>query len=544
MRIKNILHPDIWIPVVLLVVFTLPFVFTDLDLKLQTLFFREGWFLGSCQPWSVLYRLGTLPGLILSALGLFVLIGAWIWPKLQIHRRSAALIVLTLIIGPGLLVNAIGKEYWGRPRPRDVITFNGTQSFHRIIEPGIPGRGKSFPCGHASVGFLFVTLYFLSRNRYIKWTTLGLGLTYGTLMGIGRMAQGAHFASDVLWSGGLTYLSAAVLHHVVLPNEKTLMCTPASLLTVNPQKKFLGWILLSAALVLLTVFFLLATPFYKTWSGKIEKTSLLTAVQLNLPSGKEEIQIVHAKQDAPIIVQAELRGFGFPKLELTGKLTSEYQGTTLTASLTLAVNRITTERLGTIRFSVRKDLCLILQSKSRDRDIRIGKKSLAGRYGPIKIQSEKGSILFRPWPGSDIQGPVQLATQCGDIHLVIEEIHDPGNQQWEVKTDKGTVLLETTQSQVPKQKLKLRCWSRLGTVVYKGTVSPTCGLNLQWDEGNGHSVLHTQGIWYQQGNQILGPTDMDIPYFEIYLATSSGLLDMEITPVQTYTKSSPTDPMP
>jgi membrane-associated PAP2 superfamily phosphatase len=220
MRWKNMIHPDIGLIGLLgLLMLSLPFVFTNLDLTLAGLFYQQGWPIGDQQPWLALYRYGALPGLVLAAGGLLILVGVWIWPILRMWRRAALIVVLTLALGPGLLVNVLGKQYWGRPRPRDVIQFNGQETFRRFIQPGVPGGGYSFPCGHASVGFLFTALYFTAREKKWKWIGLIGGLTYGVLMGIGRMAQGAHFASDVLWSGGLTYLSAAWLHHVFLPAE-------------------------------------------------------------------------------------------------------------------------------------------------------------------------------------------------------------------------------------------------------------------------------------------------------------------------------------
>ncbi len=192
-----------------------------------------------------------------------LLIGAWIHPAWQRWRRPAAVIVITLLLGPGLLVNALGKGYWGRPRPRDVVQFNGAEPFHRICQPGTPGQGKSFPCGHASVGFVLVVFYFLDANRKRRWTWMGVGLGYGALMGVARMAQGGHFASDVIWAGGLTYLSAAVAHHVLLPSD-----WGGSRRDIwNRKFHWLAWLGIGAGMSGLAAFFLLATPYSKVWEG-------------------------------------------------------------------------------------------------------------------------------------------------------------------------------------------------------------------------------------------------------------------------------------
>lgn len=80
-------------------------------------------------------------------------------------------------------------------------------------EKGIAGSGKSFPSGHASMGFYMFSPYFVlrrsSRPGSIGFLVLGLG--YGALMGLARMIQGGHFASDVVWAGGFIYLSGLLL---------------------------------------------------------------------------------------------------------------------------------------------------------------------------------------------------------------------------------------------------------------------------------------------------------------------------------------------
>ncbi|MCD4813881.1 phosphatase PAP2 family protein [bacterium] len=527
MRLKKLLHPEIWVPMIILGVLTIPFLVTDLDLTLQKLFYQSGWFLGDKQPWAFLYKGGTFPGLLLSGGALVVLIGAWLWPRFLNWRRSAALIVLTLLLGPGLLVNALGKEYWGRPRPRDVVEFNGSRAFQRVSQPGVPGRGKSFPCGHASVGFLLVSLYFIAQRKKVRMTWLGVGLGYGMMMGIGRMTQGAHFASDILWSGGLTYLSAAMLHHVLLPLSPSLLAAPDPN-TPPGKRKALAWTLLGVSLSLLTVFFMLATPYYKTWTGTATPMEGLTSLRLFLPGGKEEIRIIQIQQPAPIKIKAELSGFGFPDLDLKGAILTDRAGTTLNARLDLHFNRLTTERTGRISISVRQNLRLSIFSDQADGDIRINETIQKSRLGEIKILSNKGGILLAAREGSRISGPIQTLSKKGDIRIILEEIADPGASVWEIGNDRGMVFLEAKQKNAPKQKLKIRCWSRFGDVAFTGTISPACGLNLVWNEGDGRSGLSAKGAWKQDGNRVFGPLGMAKPHFEIFLATSSSLIGMEL----------------
>ncbi len=171
------------------------------------------WWAKGRQPWEFLYRYGALPAILAGALGLFGMVGSLFARGLRRHRRAGALLFLTLAIGPGLFVNAVGKEHWGRPRPREIVEFGGRESFLPVGAVEWNAEGESFPSGHASVGFYFFALHFLWRGRRPRAATAGLaaGLGGGALMGFQRVAVGAHFLSDVVWSGGIVYLTALLI---------------------------------------------------------------------------------------------------------------------------------------------------------------------------------------------------------------------------------------------------------------------------------------------------------------------------------------------
>src|SRR5262249_62173504 len=64
------------------------------------------------------------------------------------------LILLTFLVGPGLIVNSMLKQYWGRARPIEIHQFGGDAQFSRA---GIPAtqcrRNCSFPSGDAAAAF-------------------------------------------------------------------------------------------------------------------------------------------------------------------------------------------------------------------------------------------------------------------------------------------------------------------------------------------------------------------------------------------------------
>ena len=210
---------DFLLPILILGLGTALIRFYNLDLKWGARFFdAAGMWLGKKIPaFDLIYDYGKLPALLTAIAGLGVCITGFALPRLKQWRRSSLFLVLAMLLGPGLLVNAVLKEYWGRPRPRNVAEFNGRYAFEEPLKIDLSSPGQSFPSGHASMGFYFFTLHFLTRKRNRRtaaWLFL-LGLAYGVAMGIVRMAQGGHFASYVLWSGGLTWLVCAALYYLM-----------------------------------------------------------------------------------------------------------------------------------------------------------------------------------------------------------------------------------------------------------------------------------------------------------------------------------------
>ena len=137
------------------------------------------------------------------------------WYRLRLY---AAYVLLVFLVGPGLLVNSLFKDNWGRPRPVQVVQLGGHEAY---VPPGYvvaKGHGRSFPSGHSSIGFAFVAFWFLWRKRKPQWARLALvaSLLLGCAIGLTRMAAGGHFLSDVMWSGWVVLFAAWVLYYPVM----------------------------------------------------------------------------------------------------------------------------------------------------------------------------------------------------------------------------------------------------------------------------------------------------------------------------------------
>jgi membrane-associated PAP2 superfamily phosphatase len=211
-----------WIlPLALLLFGTVAIVWSGADIAIAKYFFRKGpahWPVGDLLPFAFAYRCGEIIGWLPGVFGLAVLVaGFWIG-RLAKWRIAALFLVASLALGPGLIVNGILKENWQRPRPRQVEQFGGDYQFQQplVIGPKL-GSCRSFPSGHAAMGFIFISPYFILLAKHRKAALFWLygGTAYGIFIGAARVAQGAHWLSDVLWAFGIVYFTCYALARIM-----------------------------------------------------------------------------------------------------------------------------------------------------------------------------------------------------------------------------------------------------------------------------------------------------------------------------------------
>ena len=180
------------------------------------------------QPWIFLYKAAPVPGILLAIGALVVFCAGFIYSSLKKYRRQSVFLILLLAVGPGLLVNVILKDHLGRPRPQELVEFGGKQHFVQFWQPGPAGKNSSFPCGHASIAFFLMAPWFIyrRRRRSLALCFLWLGLSFGLLVGVTRIMQGGHFLSDVLWAGGLVYITGELLSWLCLADGSNQGTSP------------------------------------------------------------------------------------------------------------------------------------------------------------------------------------------------------------------------------------------------------------------------------------------------------------------------------
>ena len=168
----------------------------------------------------------TLPIFLFATAGLIALAGLAAAfakrPVAGINPRMALLVVASLALGPGLVVNVILKDNWGRARPSTIAEFNaGHQPALRhtpplVISDQCPDN-CSFPSGHAALGFWTVSLALLAPPRRRR-AAMTAAIGFGIAMGVVRIAQGGHFLSDVAFSGVIVVGMTMGLHRLIRPS--------------------------------------------------------------------------------------------------------------------------------------------------------------------------------------------------------------------------------------------------------------------------------------------------------------------------------------
>ena len=144
------------------------FAASELDLRLQAMAYRAAephWPLSRREPWLFLYRFSTWPGVAFAVAAAVGFGASYLRRSCARFRYPSLYLLLLFAVGPGLLVNLLGKALLGRPRPWELVQFGGELEFHRPFEPGPPGGSFSFLCSHCSMGFLFIGFFYLARSQ-------------------------------------------------------------------------------------------------------------------------------------------------------------------------------------------------------------------------------------------------------------------------------------------------------------------------------------------------------------------------------------------
>ena len=132
--------------------------------------------------------------------------------RLLVPGRAVVFLLATLLLGPGLVVNAVLKDSWPRSRPVDVPQFGGKERFVAWWDPrGDCARNCSFVTGDGSAAFWTIAPATLAPPAW-RAAAYTAAIGFGTGIGVLRMAFGAHFFTDVAFAGIITFMIIWLVH--------------------------------------------------------------------------------------------------------------------------------------------------------------------------------------------------------------------------------------------------------------------------------------------------------------------------------------------
>jgi len=207
---------------VLLIVTAVLAAIPAVDMGFSRAFYAEGrWLWRGMWLWRFLFHYGCVPALIMVFAATLVWAASHLTRRWHACRRPCLIMALTVLLGPGLLVNVLIKPYWGRPRPLHVQAFGGQQPYRAWWQPSDHlTTDRGFASGHAATGFslLAAALVLPPPWRRTRALATAAALSFGSLMALGRIAEGKHFLADVALSAAVTYWILAVL--LVFPFDR------------------------------------------------------------------------------------------------------------------------------------------------------------------------------------------------------------------------------------------------------------------------------------------------------------------------------------
>ncbi|MBU0514191.1 MAG: phosphatase PAP2 family protein [Proteobacteria bacterium] len=468
---------------------------TDLDVLVSSLFYtptgRDRWSLEYHFIFQALYKYGSWPTYFLALISGALLLLSLAVVRLRSWRRRLGVVVLTVLIGPWLLTNLVLKEHWGRPRPRDVKVFGGQYDYRPVWRPGPSAEGPSFPSGHAAMGFGLVGLAFLFRRRRTGRLVAAGAVGYGAFMGLVRVIQGAHFASDVLWSAGVTLGTALVLHDFVfrLPGseERDRRRHPewfqGPWRIESPAR--LGWCLVGTLVVagvslggfLLTRQVKIVTR-YNRFIVPAGVERLVVAIEA--PQADVNVRLDDSRGEYhnrprrwAVDLQAVVRYLGPPWHRIRDSARARRRGRDLVVTYRRRTSGLFLSRSISLNVAVNPRLPLELRIKTADGAVTV---DTGGRLpvvlGPVSITTGSGRIRMKVGRRAALSGPWLIRSAAGRVELSLRDVTARGLVVGDLRSWRGDVRLTWMQGRPVGGWLVLGVGAGAGDIVFQGRFNP------------------------------------------------------------------------
>ena len=138
--------------------------------------------------------------------------------RLRPYRRGCFLLTLSLIFVPLLVAGA--KLWTNVYMPNQTTRYGGNKPYVKLMDQYPPGftaqtRGRGFPAGHATAGFAFMSLYFVTNRRRWKRLGLAIGLVLGWTIGLYQTVDGQHYLSHTIVTMILSWMAILVMDRLI-----------------------------------------------------------------------------------------------------------------------------------------------------------------------------------------------------------------------------------------------------------------------------------------------------------------------------------------
>lgn len=197
--------------------------YPEYDLQFSSIFHdEEGGFLYHDDLFvSFVFRSIPFASKLFASICVMVLLYKLKSPK-NIIKSPVIFLILSLAIGPGLIVNYGFKENFGRARPKEIIEFGGTKEFSSAAIITDQCRSNcSFSSGHAAMGYYFTVFAWIAPFM-LQNLVFFTAFLFGTGVGLGRIIQGGHFLSDITFSFVIVILANELCYRFwIYLNKKT-----------------------------------------------------------------------------------------------------------------------------------------------------------------------------------------------------------------------------------------------------------------------------------------------------------------------------------
>lgn len=193
---------------------TLFIAYPVLDLGFTSLFFDEnlGFYLKDNPLVQFSYRKNNylVTATTLTLIVILVLSARNKKSYFGLDKKASIFLLLVMVLGPGLVVNNVFKNQWDRARPDKIQEFGGQKKFTpAFVISDQCEKNCSFVSGHSAAIYFFAAFFLIVSDRR-RWWALGASIVAGSLVGMGRIVQGDHFLSDVIFSFFIV-MSVAIL---------------------------------------------------------------------------------------------------------------------------------------------------------------------------------------------------------------------------------------------------------------------------------------------------------------------------------------------